>query len=166
MLQQFKSERLHLRPLTPEDAIFIFTIVNTPGFLKFIGDRNVRSLSDADAYIQKIIQNTTISYWVVRTCEGEIPIGILSLIKRDHLEHRDIGFSFLPEHTGQGYAYEAAKSVIEHIVKKENNTVLLATTLSNNHASIALLERLGLHYKKVMEAEKDLLLYAAPVAEL
>src|ERR1700712_4034650 len=101
-----RTTRLFLNTLTAEDYEFIISLVNSKGWIEFIGDRNVHSKEEAVAYINKISNSQNIYYWVVRIKDGNIPIGIVSFIKREFLESFDIGFAFLPEFTGNGYAYE------------------------------------------------------------
>ena len=48
-----ETTRLTLRRLTEDDAEFIVGLLNEPSFLQFIGDRGVRTLDDARAYIRK-----------------------------------------------------------------------------------------------------------------
>ena len=48
-----KTERLELRELSSADDAFILELLNEPGFLRHIGDKGVRSLSDARDYIVK-----------------------------------------------------------------------------------------------------------------
>ena len=46
------TDRLTLRPFTNADAGFIVELVNTPGWLEFIGDRNIHTEEDAINYLQ------------------------------------------------------------------------------------------------------------------
>jgi RimJ/RimL family protein N-acetyltransferase len=68
------------------------------------------------------------------------------LLKRESLPDADIGFAFLPRFWRQGYGHESAVAVLEYGRRVHGLTRLLAVTSVDNHASIALLERLGLHY--------------------
>ena len=92
------TERLYLESLTFHDNEFILELVNSKGWLKFIGDRNIKSLSDSSTYIQKILDNPNTIYWVVKIKNSKTNIGIITFIKRDYLEHHDIGFAFLPDY--------------------------------------------------------------------
>ena len=91
--------------------------MNTPGWLKFIGERNVRSPEYALEYINRILHNENVAYWTVKLKPNSIPIGVITLIKRDYLPHHDIGFAFLPEYSGKGYAYEATSAVMHELSK-------------------------------------------------
>jgi len=137
------------------DAKFISELVNTEGWLKFIGDRKIHSPEDAQSYIQKIIASSDISYWVVRLRQDDIPAGIISLIKRDHLEHPDIGFAFLASFTNNGYAYEAAKIVLTHFIDNTKHPFVFGVTVVENTASIGLLKKLGFQFQKEIEVKKE-----------
>ncbi len=157
MQNTIATERLLLRGLTQEDADFILELVNTPEWITFIGDRNVRTLGDALAYIQAIIDNPHYRYWVVCLKESNRQVGIVTVIKREYLEHHDIGFAFLPQYSQNGYAFEAAKAVLEAEMQSGRHTHFLATTLPANQASIKLLLKLGLRFEKEIQIENTVL---------
>lgn len=149
------TNRLLLEPLSPNDNDFIVELVNSEGWLRYIGDRKIHSLEDAAAYIQKINDNPDITYWVAKLKEDFIPIGIVTLIKRAYLEHHDIGFAFLPAFTNHGYAFEATQEVLSHISCNAGHSHILATTLPENKSSIRLLEKLGLQLSKEIEVGNE-----------
>ena len=109
-------------------------------------------------YIRKIRHTPALYYWVVRLQEGHQPLGILSFMKRSYLDHFDIGFAFLPQYQGQGYAFEAAKAVLDHAAGKPEYQPILATTLPANSRSIRLLNKLGLHLEREIEVDNNKLL--------
>lgn len=159
---KLQTERLELSLLKKEDAVFIEELVNTEGWLKFIGDRNVHSIPDAEAYIEKIAASPNINYWVARTREHKEPVGVISFIKRDYLEHWDIGFALLPAAFGKGYAYEGAMGVLKHNAATGKHQQFLATVMHSNQTSIKLLEKLGLIFEKEIIADKGpLMLFSA-----
>lgn len=149
------SERLLMKPLSMEDDQFILELVNTEGWLKFIGNRNINSLHDAKAYIQKILDNENIFYWVVQPKEQGENIGLITFIKRDYLEHHDIGFAFLPRFCNKGYAYEATMAVLQKIIDELKPAHILATTIPENISSIKLLKKIGLTFEKEILVEKE-----------
>ena len=167
MQLNYKTNRLILNKLTVHDAAFIFELVNTPGWIKFIGDRNVKTTEDAFNYIQKIISNAGINYWVVKLEDKQIAVGIITFIKRDYLEYHDIGFAFLPAYAKQGYAFEAALAVLTNLVKDKEHSTILATTIKENEASIQLLKKLGFTYRNEIKNGNDLLhVYAVNAGRL
>lgn len=158
-----ETARLRLTDLAPADSDFILELVNSPGWLAFIGDRNIRTKEDAEVYIAKINANDKTRYWVVRLKEQSGPVGVVTLIQRDYLDHPDIGFAFLPEHSKNGYAFEAASAVLENRVSSNLYPEILATTVKDNDRSIRLLEKLGLAFKQeIIHEGEPLLLYSIP----
>lgn len=154
---RFSTERLLLEPITTGDHAFVAELVNTKGWLEFIGDRQVHSEEEAIRYIKKILNTPDLYYWVVRLKESNIPVGILSFLKRGYLDHFDIGFAFLPAYNGQGYAHEAAKEVLAVVSQDSKYTTILAVTLPHNHSSIKLLVKLGLHFEKEIVQQGEVL---------
>ncbi len=143
-----ETERLILREYTLGDAPFIFKLMNSEGWLKNIGDRNINSTEDAEVYIQK---NYLSSYekngfgpFLVLLKETGEPIGSSGLYKRENLEHPDVGFAFLPEFANKGYAYESAQAVMEYASEKLKLQTIVGITLPENSSSIKLLKKLGL----------------------
>lgn len=148
------TDRLQLELLRPEDHIFMHALVNTPGWIEFIGDRNVHSQEDALAYIDRILNTEHLYYWVIRTRRGT-PIGVVSFLKRHYLEHFDIGFALLPDFQGYGYAYEAATGILEMVSAYPEYQPVLATILPHNVESIKVLVNLGLRFEREMEVGSE-----------
>lgn len=148
MRQNYSTKRLLLRSLDHTDTAFILELVNTDGWLKFIGDRNVHDETDAGNYIQKILNNLSVRYWVVALQDSALPIGLVTFIKRDYLDHHDIGFAFLPAFHNQGYALEASQVVLDDLLKPGRHSTIVATTIPDNHSSVKLLKKLGFSFSK------------------
>lgn len=134
--------------ITVDDAPFYLKLLNSENWLRFIGDRKVRSLSDAEAYIKKnylpSYENHGYGSYTVRLKENGTTIGACGLYKREGLDHPDIGFAFLHEHTGKGYGYESAKAVMNYAKNTLGISTILGFTVHYNIASIKLLKKLGL----------------------
>ena len=92
MDRNYHTKRLVLTELGLNDAAFINELVNTQAWIKFIGDRNIKTAAEAKNYVEKIMNNPAINYWVVKLKGQDAGIGVISFIKRDYLEHYDIGF--------------------------------------------------------------------------
>lgn len=142
-----RTARLDLRLPLPADAPFILALVNDPDWLRYIGDRQVRSLEDARAYIAKgpaaMHARHGHSLLLVALHDGT-PIGLCGLLRRDTLEQPDLGFAFLPQYRGQGYALEAAAATLADGRDRLGLRRILAITAPDNTASGRLLEKLGL----------------------
>ncbi len=151
-MEIFETDRLTLRELVVgRDEDFILDLLNTEGFLKFIGDRGVRDLAGARDYIAngpgKSYVENGFGLWAVElTASGE-RIGLCGLVRRDGLDHPDIGYAFLPAHEGQGYAVEAAGGTLAHARSHLGLKTLCAVTTPENAASRRVLEKIGLTYR-------------------
>ena len=161
------TERLRLKEFTTADTDFIIALLNSPGWLQFIGDRNVRTKEEAHTYLEngplKSYKENGFGLWMVELKEENIPIGMCGIIDRPNLDNPDIGFAFLPEYNGKGYAYEMAAATLDYAREALNMQVIYAITLPDNKSSIRLLEKIGLSYSKVIRfegSEEELLLYS------
>lgn len=167
-----ETERLRLRELDPaEDAAFFLELLNSPGFIKYVGDRNVRTGEEALQYLKDRVKlrsdHPAAGAYIVILKETNLPIGNCGLFIRPNLEFPDIGFSFLPEYEGKGYGYESASAVI-NAAKQHNLTRVYGITVHYNDRSIRLLEKLGLKFEKnfFMEGDpEELCLYAMELGE-
>lgn len=121
-------------------------MLNTEGWLKFIGNRNVNTIDDANNYIEKITNLKNIIYWTAKRKSDNLNIGIITLIKRDNLEHFDFGFAFLPDFGKKGYAYEASKIILDRLMQEPQFKTMLAVSIPDNINSLKLLEKLNFIY--------------------
>lgn len=153
------SERLLLRYIEYADAPFILQLLNTPGWLQYIGDRKVHSIEDAERYIlngpMKSYEDKGFGLLLVIEKMSGIPIGICGLLKRDHLPHPDLGFAFLPEHMGKGYAFEAGTAVLNYGQASLHIDTIAAITLPDNTASVSLLKKLGFVFEALSKFDDD-----------
>jgi RimJ/RimL family protein N-acetyltransferase len=141
------------------DAPFILKLLNEPSFLRFIGDKKVRTVQDAEQYI---LNGPVASYnrngfglCLVELKETHTPIGMCGLLKRDELPHADIGFAFIPDFWNKGFAYEAAAAVMNDARERLKLERILAITNQDNESSIKLLQKLGLKFERVIKMSTD-----------
>ena len=153
MMDVLDTERLRLRTLALDDAPFYLVVVNDPAFIEYIGDRGIRTLDAARKAIAEgpMAMQAALGHslcLVVRKQDGA-PIGMCGLIKRDTLPEVDIGYAFLPQFRGQGYATEAAAGVLAYA-----GTIgirrLLAITSPGNAGSNAVLKKIGMRFEEVV----------------
>lgn len=155
--KHFTTDQLILQKISTDNSAFILELVNTPGWLEFIGDKNIHDLDAALDYVTSIIKNEKVAYWVVYLKEKQVPIGLISLIKRDYLSHYDLGFAFMPDLIGKGYAYEATYSVLNYLINTPEYATLLAITNVSNNKSQSLLKRLGYKHQNTITEDNELL---------
>ena len=162
-----ETERLTLRRLATDDDAFIHELLNDPAWLRFIGDKGVRTLADARDYIVRgplamYARAGFGLYRVERKSDGE-SIGMCGLIKRDSLPDVDIGFAFLPAYRSQGYAYEAAAATITYGRERLGIGRIVAIVSPDNQPSARLLEKLGMrlqHSLRLADDADEVCLYA------
>jgi ribosomal-protein-alanine N-acetyltransferase len=153
------TPRLELRRLSEDDAPFMLELLNDPSFIRYIGDRGVRTIDDARAYIARgpMASYTRFGFglYLVELKAPRTPIGICGLLQRDELPAPDIGFAFLPAWRVQGYARESAEAVKDHARDAFRIGRLLAIVSPANHGSIRLLEKLGFVFDTVTRLTPD-----------
>jgi len=153
-LRVLDTERLTLRHLASSDDAFILELLNDPDWVRYIGDRGVRNLEDARAYIQKgpmaMYRRYGLGLYLVVQKVSGAPIGMCGLLKRDALPDADIGFAFLPGYRGRGYALEAARAVIDDAVGRLGLARILALVSPGNESSERLLGKLGMRFEKMI----------------
>jgi len=154
-----ETERLALREITTADAEFLLQLLNEPSFIANIGDRNVRTIAEAEAYalngpIASYQQHGFGLYLVVLKETGE-PLGICGLVKRETLPDADIGYAFLPAFWKKGYALEATAATKEYAFTQLGQRRLLAIVNPENESSIKLLKKLGLGFTRMVRMAED-----------
>ena len=150
-----ETERLLLRKFNVGDAEFILRLVNEPSFVSNIGDKGVKNLHDAVRFIAE-------GYWTNQELPGygmflvelkkqRVPIGGCGLLYRSALDVTDIGFTFLPEYWGRGFAYEAAQEIMKYGHSTLGIKKIVGLTTEDNLGSINLLKKLGMAFEKTLK---------------
>ena len=154
-----ETDRLVLRQLSIGDAEFILALLNEPSFLRFIGDKGVRTLDDAREYILKgpicSYERFGFGLYLAMLKENGVPIGICGLLKRESLGDVDVGFAFLPQFWSRGYALESASAVMAYGRNCLGLNRIVAVTNPDNEGSIRVLEKLGLAFEKMVRLSED-----------
>ena len=154
-----ETDRLILRQFDLDDAAFVIRLLNSPGWLAYIGDRGVKTIAEAEAYLQEgpmasfEVNGFGLAMVVLKeTGEG---IGMCGLIKREGLSDLDIGYALLPGYMGKGYAFEIAAATVDYAKEVLGLSRLLAITDPKNVASIKLLEKLGMQFEQEVQLHPD-----------
>lgn len=135
-------------------------LINAPKFYKFIGDRGVRTVEDAAPYIEErfLANYRNLGYGLYAVClKDGTPIGNCGFVRRETLPGPDIGFAFLPEHEGKGYAYESAAAVMRYGREHLGFDEVYAITTLDNDASGKLLTKLGFAFIENIESGDEIL---------
>ncbi|HEX6572171.1 MAG TPA: GNAT family N-acetyltransferase [Steroidobacteraceae bacterium] len=149
-----ETARLRLRHVGDDDAPFILALLNDPGWLRYIGDRGVRTLEDARKYIaqgpRKMYAEHGFGLFLVERKDDGASLGLCGLIRRDTLPDVDIGFALAEEFRGHGYAHEAAAATLRYAREVHKLGRVVAIAMPENTASTRLLERLGLQFERTI----------------
>ncbi|RDC64319.1 GNAT family N-acetyltransferase [Adhaeribacter pallidiroseus] len=162
-----QTERLHIELANPGDKEFIFRLLNSPNWLKYIGDRGIKTLEDAENYIRNaLIKNyheKGFGLYKLVLKADKTPIGICGFLKRDYLDSVDIGYAVLPAYEEKGYTLEAAAAVMDYGKTYLSLQTVYGITTEANLASRHILEKLGLqltHKRPDPESKYEWLVYA------
>lgn len=156
---RIETERLQLCRLTLDDAELMLAIWNDPAFLRFVGDRGIRTIDEARTALEegafKLYAEHGFGPYRMSLKSNGSAVGICGLFRRDGLADTDIGFSTLPQYCGRGYGFEAARAVIEHARVDARLTRLTALVSPQNIASVQLIEKLGMMFEKMVRIPGD-----------
>lgn len=157
-----ETDRLELREAAADDAPFVLALLNSPGFVANIGDRGVRTEDAARDYIEDRMvagyRSLGFGMWIVVERATGRAVGMAGLVRRDGLDCPDVGYAFSPETWGRGYAQEAAAAVVGHARSVLGMTELAAITSPDNHASMAVLKKIGFTFRRMIRlpgADRD-----------
>jgi ribosomal-protein-alanine N-acetyltransferase len=149
-----ETERLRLRHLSNADAPFILELLTDPDFIRNIGDRGVRTLEQAQQYIQKgpaaSYEEHGFGLDVVESRQSGLSLGMCGLLRRECHPDVEIGFAFLPAARGQSYAFEAGRAVIDFGLRSLHLPRIVALTAPDNRASMRVLEKLGFRFDRMV----------------
>ena len=156
-----ETKRLIIRKFTVDDSAFMLELLNTPDWLRFIGDRNIRTLEQAEQYLlngyMKSYQDYGFGFYVVAVKETQESIGICGIVKREGLEDVDIGFAFFQQFMGKGYGYESASAVLNYALNDLKIKRIVAIVDPENIVSIALIKKIGMQFEKMIQVSpKDI----------
>ena len=153
------TERLRLRWLCDDDAPFMLALLSDPDFLRFVGDRGVRTVDDARAYIvngpMASYQHFGFGLYLALRADDDTPVGICGLLKRPELEDVDIGYALLPAFRGRGYAREAAAAVLAHARDTHGLHRVVAIVRPENASSVRVLEQIGMRHERLVQLTAD-----------
>jgi ribosomal-protein-alanine N-acetyltransferase len=163
-MKKIETERLYLKRAKLEDSDFIFELLNSASWIKYIGDKKITTENRAKDYIQE----TLISSYdkngfglLIIKLKDETSIGLCGFLKRDYLKHADLGFALLQAYEGNGYAFEATYAIMEYGESELDLKKVMAICMETNQKSLQLLSKLG--FKKIntikpSETSEELLL--------
>ena len=155
-MQILQTERTIIDTITLDDAEFFVSLVNSPEWLRFIGDRSVSNVADARHYLEtgflRCYRENGFGYYLVRTVD-RTPIGICGFLKKTYLDNVDFGFALHPDWYGQGYGFESANAVFNYGIRSYAFKIVDAVTSPDNIRSKRLLSKLGFTREGTVDAK-------------
>lgn len=153
------TERLSIEEAKVEDTSFFFELLNSSNWIEYIGDRGIKTEADALGYIKnsliKSYRENGYGLYKIILKEAAKPIGLCGFLKREYLDHEDIGFAILPQYERKGYMYEASDAMMRYGKSELEFNTIYAITTAKNLGSQNLLVRLGLNHIKDITSDKN-----------
>lgn len=154
-----ETDRLTLQEITLGDAELMLAVWNDPAFVRYVGDRGIRSTEAAEEAMRlgvlRLYEEHGYGPFRIALKDSGEAIGISGLFRRDGLDDPDIGYATLPGYCGKGYAFEAARAVIEHATTVLGLERLIAIISPENKASIGLIGKLGFEFERMHRMPAD-----------
>ena len=171
---QLTTERLVLRDFVESDWEAVLAYQQDPLYLRYY-EWTSRTGEEVRAFLQMFLNHQRqvprikFQFAVTLRSTGQV-IGNCG-IRRDSPEAReaDMGYELDPKHWGQGYATEAARTVLDFGFSHMNVRRVTAWCIADNVASARVLEKIGMKLEKRMRHHQyfkgrwwDTLSYAIP----
>ncbi|GAJ90911.1 GNAT family N-acetyltransferase [Agrobacterium rhizogenes] len=147
-----ETERLIIRNWRDEDRDLAYEINSDDRVMEFFPFR--RNRVEADAFFERVrsmIADTGLGLYVLELKASGEAIGYCGLIRTDHLEPFvpvgtvEIGWRLVPQHWGEGFVSEAARTLLAHGFEMLNLDRIVSFAVHNNVRSTSVMERIGMH---------------------
>lgn len=156
--EKLTTRRLTINRIALKDNSLVLKLFNTDGWLKYIGDRKIHNLQDAQNFIEKSLLNDDAALWTIADLtDPDQQFGILTFIKRTFLPFPDLGYALFPDAMGMGYAHEATSAFVDELKMNKQFEQIKAITLPENNSSVKLLKKLNFVFEKEFEENKEVL---------
>ncbi len=141
-----QTKRLEHRALTVHDAAAFFALNSHPDVMRFTGEPPLRSLEEARESIANYPDFNTVGYgrWGCVLKETQAVIGFCGLKYLPSLDEVDVGFRFLPQYWGRGFATEACSASITFGFEVLGLRCIIGLVLAENIPSIRVLNKVGM----------------------
>lgn len=156
MKEILKTERLLLRELNPDDAENFYKLNLNPNVIKHTGNSAFKDIDEAKEFLENYQDYKLNSFgrWAVIEISTNEFLGWCGLKYDQHLDETDIGFRFFEEHWNKGFATESAKACIDYGFENLNIKTIVGRAMSENLASIKVLEKIGLSFDKEFDFDE------------
>lgn len=151
MSVHIETPRLLIREMLEADAPAMLEMDSDPLVHKYLGEKpttDLERIKEVIAFVRQQYVEQGIGRWSVTLKSDGSFIGwtgwkLMKEAVNGHVNHYDFGYRHLRKYWRQGYAYEAAKAVLDYGLNELGFDNAYAMTDVDNIASRALLEKLG-----------------------
>lgn len=154
-----ETERLILRPFTLDDVEGFFELGSTPNLVRYVGGQLLRSLDEArESLIGRPLRDYAVYGYGRMACieraTGRL-IGFSGLKYEPDLGETDIGYRFVEDAWGKGYATEAATASLRDGRERLKLQRIVGVVVPENVASVRVLKKIGLVFERSLEMHGD-----------
>jgi [ribosomal protein S5]-alanine N-acetyltransferase len=145
------TPRLYLRQFTLNDADKIVALNSDPEVLKYIHEPAVTTIEKAKEILEKHIlpqYENNLGRWAIFIKESNTFIGWCGLKFRPELNEIDLGYRFIKQYWGNGFAYESASHVLSFAFAHLKLTTIVGRAHVDNIASLKILQKIGMQFVK------------------
>lgn len=153
-----ETDRLLLKNISLDDTKEMFRLHSDPDVQKYTGEPIVESLQEMERMIQLRIKNyDKIGYgrWATFIKKDMKFIGWAGLAYLPEFDEVDLGYRFLPEYWGLGFATEASNAILNYAFNKLHLKKVMAIAMKENTASIRVMQKLGMVFDKYAPYEPE-----------
>ena len=157
MKEILQTERLLLRELNPDDAENFYKLNLNPNVIKYTGNSAFKDIDEAKEFLENYQDYKLNGFgrWAVIEKSTNEFLGWCGLKYDKNLDETDIGFRFFEEHWNKGLATESAKACINFGFENLNLKSIVGRAMSENIASIKVLEKIGLKFEKEFDFDEN-----------
>lgn len=145
-----ETDRLIMRDIEPEDVEGIFKLDSDPEVHKFLGNKPIKTMLEAEKaidYVRNQYEKKGIGRWAVINKQTGDFMGWSGLKYEEQvrdLPYYDIGYRFIREYWGKGYATESATACLKYGFEVLKLEEIGGAAIVDHEASIKILKRIGL----------------------
>ena len=160
-----QTPHLTLKKLTHQDKHNMLRLHSNPEVQHYTGEDLITTEEGIiDKINEKIKDYEEYGYgrWAVFLKEGNQFVGWAGLAYLWEFDEIDIGYRFLPEFWGRGYATEVSEAILDYGFEELGLKRIIAIAVKDNLASIRVMQKVGMQFEKEFyydDVDKEVIQY-------
>ncbi len=153
-----ETDRLVLREISLNDKEEMFRLHSNPDVQKYTGEPPVTTIEEMEAAIQTRVKDYKkygYGRWATFKKNKMQFIGWAGLAYLPEFDEIDLGYRFLPQYWGMGYATEVSHAILKYGFDVFNIKRIIAIAMKENVASIRVMEKVGMQFDKFAPYEPN-----------